>query len=229
MEGLDVKPTDAESSKVRRSRDPERTRERLLRAAAREFATHGFEGARVERVVRAARVNTRMLYHYFGNKELLYSAVLDAVYAEIRAGERELDLEAGTPAEALDRLVGFTFDFFQRNDTFVRLTRGENMVQGRFVKRSRMIRDMSKPLIESISRLLARGSATGVFRSGVDPLQLYVTIVALSVHHLNNAHTLSAVFGHDLEEPDWIAERRTHAIEMVGRYVDERGPPASCK
>lgn len=109
-------PESDDGAKNKRSRDPERTRERLLRAAARECATHGYDGARVERVVRAARVTTRMLYHYFGNEDLLSVAVLDAVYAEIRAGERELDLDTGTPKEALARLVGFTFDFFQRNE-----------------------------------------------------------------------------------------------------------------
>jgi len=208
-----------EAGKTRRARDPERTRARLLEAAKREFADHGYEGARVERVVRAARVTTRMLYHYFGNKELLYLAVLDAVYAEIRAGERALDLESGAPDEALARLVGFTFDFFQRNDAFVRLTRGENMLEGRFLKRSRMIQDMSQPLLDAIARLLARGVSAGTFRENLDPLQLYVTIVALGAHHLNNVHTLSAVFGRDLQALDWLTQRRTHAIEMTLRYA----------
>lgn len=212
-------PPPTDSAKPKRARDPERTRARLLDAATREFAKHGYDGARVERVVRAARVTTRMLYHYFGNKELLYLAVLDAVYAEIRAGERALDLEDGRPEDGLARLVGFTFDFFQRNDAFVRLTRGENMLEGRFLKRSRMIRDMSQPLLDAIAKLLARGMQSGVFRSGIDPLQLYVTIVALSAHHLNNTYTLSAVFGRDLKDADWLEQRRAHAIDMVTRYA----------
>jgi AcrR family transcriptional regulator len=202
-----------------RRRDPERTRARLLEVAIREFSEHGYEGARVDRIVRAARVTPRMLYHYFGSKERLYLAVLDAVYAEIRVGERDLDLDAGDPAEAMRRLVGFTFDFFQKNGTFVRITRGENMLGGRYLRQSRMIRDMSLPLIEQMARLLERGAAAGVFRSGVDALQLYVSIVALSVHHLNNAATLSAVFGRDLSDRTWIAERRAHAAAMALRHV----------
>lgn len=202
-----------------RQRDPERTRARLLEVATQEFAEHGYEGARVERIVGAAEVTPRMLYHYFGSKERLYLAVLDAVYAEIRTGERALNLDAGDPAEAMRRLTGYTFDFFQKNSTFVRITRGENMLGGRYLRRSGMIRDMSQPLIDQIARLLSRGVAAGAFRAQVDPLQLYVSIVSLSVHHLNNAGTLSAVFGRDLSDRAWIAARRDHAIAMVDRYV----------
>lgn len=212
-----------------RRRDPERTRARLLQVAIREFSEHGYEGARVERVVRAADVTPRMLYHYFGNKERLYVAVLDSVYVDIRRGERTLDLENGEPLDALRRLVGYTFDFFQENETFVRLTRGENMLSGRYVRQSTMIRDMSQPLIESIERLLARGAATGAFRPGVDALQLYVSLVALSAHHINNASTLSAVFGRDLSDPSWRADRRAHAMEMALRHVSVSpdAPPAT--
>ena len=202
-----------------RPRDPERTRARLLAAATREFARHGFAGARVDRITKAAGVNPRMLYHYFGGKEPLYLAVLDEVYADIRAQERQLDLDAGDPVQALRRLVGFTFDFFARNDLFLKLTRNENLLGGRYVRRSRMIQDMSSPLIEAIGRLIDRGLASGAFARGADPLQLYISIVALSAHHLNNADTLSAVFGAELTAPDWIAARRAHALAMILRHL----------
>lgn len=202
-----------------RTRDPERTRARLLEEATREFAAHGYDGARVERVVRAAGVNTRMLYHYFGGKEQLYLAVLDRAYADIRAGEQRLGLDAGDPVEAMRRLVAYTFDFFRSHPAFVQLTRGENMLGGRHVRRSEAIRAISLPLIEAIGRLIERGAASGAFREAADPLQLYVSIVALSAHHINAAHTLSAVFAHDLTDPAWIAARRAHAIAMVLRHL----------
>jgi AcrR family transcriptional regulator len=198
-----------------RPRDPERTRARLLEEATREFAAHGYDGARVERVVRAAGVTTRMLYHYFGGKEGLYLAVLDRAYADIRAGEQRLGLDAGDPVEAMRRLTAYTFEFFRSHGAFVQLTRGENMLGGRHVRRSQAIAAISRPLIEAIGRLLARGAACGAFREGVDPLQLYVSIVALSAHHINAAHTLSAVFGQDLTDPAWIDARRGHAVAMV--------------
>ncbi len=206
----------------RTRRDPEGTRQRLLEAATAEFAAHGFEGARVERVVVAAGVTTRMLYHYFGDKDGLYMAVLEAAYAELRAGERRLDLDAGAPEEALDRLVRYTFDFFQNNQVFVRLTQGENLLSGRRARRSQSIREMSQPLIDGIERLMERGAASGAFRERADPLQLYISIVALSAHHINNRHTLGAVFGRDLADPEWIAARREHAVKMIMRHVGAR-------
>jgi AcrR family transcriptional regulator len=213
-------------------RDPERTRAQILSVAIREFARHGFHGARVERITKSARCNPRMLYHYFGSKELLYLAALDEVYARIRAQERSLDLETGAPELAVRRLVEFTFDFFASNDVFLRMTRNENMLGGRYIQRSQMIRDMSQPLLDAIDRLVARGHAEGAFRERVDPLQLYVSIVALSAHHLNNAATLSATFGADLADTGWVAARRDHAVAMVLRYLgaDEVGadpPPAA--
>ncbi len=210
---------------LRLKRDPEGTRLRLLAAATSEFAAHGYEGARVERVVLAAGVTTRMLYHYFGDKERLYAAVLEAAYAELRAGERRLDLDAGAPDEALERLVRYTFDFFQNNHVFVRLTQGENLLSGRHARASHTIREMSQPLIDGIDRLIERGAAAGAFAARPDPLQLYISIVALSAHHINNRHTLGAVFGRDLAEPEWINARREHAVAMIMRLVGARSAP----
>lgn len=176
----------------------------------------------MERVVVAAGVTTRMLYHYFGDKDGLYVAVLEAAYAELRTGERRLDLDIGAPEEALDRLVRYTFDFFQSNQVFVRLTQGENLLSGRRARRSKSIREMSQPLIDGIGRLIERGVASGAFTSRPDPLQLYISIVALSAHHINNRHTLGVVFGRDLAEEGWIAARREHAVEMIMRHVGAR-------
>src|SRR6266540_995325 len=84
-------------------RDPERTRERILGAALKEFSAHGFAGARVDRIARRARINKRMLYHYFGNKEGLFRAILRR-----KLGER-LAWAAATPGDPGESLV-FWFD-----------------------------------------------------------------------------------------------------------------------
>jgi AcrR family transcriptional regulator len=79
-------------------RNPERTRERILSAALREFAANGFAGARVDAIARRAAINKRMLYHYFGNKEHLFREVLRRKIAERQAGAEGL---SGDPAESL--------------------------------------------------------------------------------------------------------------------------------
>jgi len=205
------------TAKPQRSRDPERTQNDILNAAVQEFARHGYHGARVGRIAKSARCNARMIYHYFGGKEPLYIAALDKVYASIRNREAALNLSEAEPVKSMRRLVEFTFDYFAKNQEFLSLTRTENMLGGKFIRRSHMVSAMSQPLTLSIGRLLDRGLEAGLFRHRPDPLQLYVSIVSLSAHHINNASTLSATFAEDLSDPAWLEQRRRHVIEMILR------------
>lgn len=206
----------------RRKRDSEKSRQTILTAASAEFCTHGFTGARVERIATRAKANMRMLYHYFGSKEGLYTAVLESVYGQIRGQERALDLKNRPPIEGMCELVRFTFDFFARQPNFVALINNENLMKGRFLKRSPAIRAMTMPLIEAIEDLLHRGHATGEFRGNVDPVQLYVSIVAQSQLHISNRYTLSILFDRDLADPDWLAARRVHAQSVILDYLTAR-------
>lgn len=203
-----------------RSRDPERTRAQLMDAALTEFADHGFHGARVDRITKAVGCNARLLYHYFGSKEKLYVAALEHIFTDIRAQERQLELERLPPRAAMERLVGFTFDFFDSNPLFVNLARNENLLEGRYIVQTDAVRASSQPLIDAITKIVKQGHADGVFARSYDPLQLYVTIVALSAHHLNNGHTFSAIFGVDLLSTEWRAERRRHTIAFVMNALD---------
>ena len=208
-----------QQAKQPRSRNPKRTEADILKAAVREYATHGYHGARIARIAKAAGCNPRMIYHYFGGKEPLYVAVLDYVYATIRNREADLSLSEGDAVAGLRRLVAFTFDYFNENPDFLQITRNENMLGGRFIRRSQMIRSMSRPLTISIGKLIDRGLESGQFCYRPDPLQLYLSIVALSAHHLNNAATLSATFGADLTDDGWRAERRNHVATIILRSV----------
>lgn len=208
----------AQSAPVR-SRDPERTRAEILSVAVHEFAEHGFHGARVERITKAAKCNARMIYHYFGGKEQLYLAALDSVYAAIRNRETQLRFGTDRPEVEAQRLVEFTFDYFAENATFLKMIRNENLLNGQYIKRSQMIRDMSQPFIKAIGDLMARGYEAGVFARKPDPVQVYVTVVALSAHHLNNAATLGTVVGQDLTDQNWQTARRKHAVDMILSYL----------
>ena len=86
-------------------RDPAATRKKLLTAARREFAASGLAGARVDEIAARAGVNKQLVYHYFGDKDALYLAVLEWVYEEIRAQERKLNLEGLPPERAIKKLI----------------------------------------------------------------------------------------------------------------------------
>ena len=78
---------------------------------------------------------------------------------------------------------------------------------------------MNSPLIETLATVLARGHSAGIFRDGVDALQLYVSIAALSYFYLGNSHTLSAVFGRNLAAPDARQARLAHMTDVILGYL----------
>jgi len=64
-----------------------------------------------------------------------------------------------------------------------------------------------------------RGVANGVFRPGLDPVDLHMSISALSVFNVANKHTFSLIFKRDLDDPQAVIERRANIVEMMVRYV----------
>ncbi len=134
-----VKRTAAEAAVPVRPRDAEKTKASILKAARDEFCEQGFNGARVDAIAARAKANKRLLYHYFGNKEALYEAVLLDAYQEIRRGERELRISQYDPIEAVDRIIRFTFRHFLANPWFPRLLSVENLQNARFVKKIRNV------------------------------------------------------------------------------------------
>ncbi len=203
----------------RRARDPDRTKSDILAAAREEFVEHGLEGARVDRIAERAGANKRMLYHYVGNKEALYARVLHDAYRDIRAGERDLSLGTLPPRLAMEKLVGFTFDHFRANPWFIRLLSTENIQRGAFVRTIPDIRSINSPLVEQVASVLAAGEAEGIFRKGVDPLQLYITLTGVSYFYLANIHTLSIVFDAPLATDAGMDRRRAHAIDVILGYL----------
>ncbi len=107
-------------------RDPERTRASILAAATREFAENGIGGARVDSIAERAGINKRMLYHYFGDKEQLYLAVLEEAYVGIRTAEKSLNLSDLEPEQGIAELAMFTWDYFWNIPEFWSLLGTEN-------------------------------------------------------------------------------------------------------
>ena len=206
-------------SAPRLPRDADRTRAGILAAATDEFARHGLGGARVDRIALRARSNKRMLYYYFGSKEKLFLAVLESTYAGIRKAEEGLDLLNSEPAEGVRRLVEFTWTYYTEHPEFLALLNSENLHRAQHLKRSQEIQRMNSPLIDTLSVLLRRGQRSGEFRSGVDPLQLYISIAALSYFFLSNSYTLSTVFGRDLFAPTERKARLEHMKALVLGYL----------
>src|SRR3954467_8004351 len=196
-------------------RDPAATRRKLLTAARREFAHRGLGGARVEEIPARAGVNKQLVYHYFGDKDALYLAVLEWVYEEIRAQERKLNLEGLPPEKAIKKLIESSFDHLAAHPDFILLLNDENRGGARHVRGSRKLEAMHSPLVSMVSKILSEGVKAGTFRKGINPVHLYISIAGWSYFFFSNTPTLSAIFGKDLSSTAARQARRRHVVDLV--------------
>lgn len=202
-----------------RLRDADRSQSTILAAARDEFAEFGLGGARVDRIAERAGLNKRLIYYYFEDKEKLFQAVLEQAYRDIREQEDQLHLTELDPATAVRRLIEFTWDYYLEHPEFLTLLNSANLHKARHLAESRRARELNSPLIETLATVLERGRKDGSFRGGVDPVQLYVSIAALSYFYLSNSHTLSAIFGRDLLSQRARSERLSHMTDVILGYL----------
>ena len=208
-------PKQRSSGAKPRRRDPVATRNKLLTAARREFAKSGLAGARVDEIADRAGVNKQLVYHYFGDKDALYLAVLEWVYDEIRTQERKLNLEGLPPERAIKKLIESSFDHLARHPDFILLLNDENRNGAKHLRASSKIADMHSPLVNLVSTILREGVRAGAFRKGVNPVHLYISIAGLSYFFFSNTPTLSAIFGSDLSSKAARQARRKHVVDLV--------------
>ena len=208
-------PTPKPSNTKPRRRNPAGTQKKLLVAARREFAKNGLAGARVDEIAARAGVNKQLVYHYFGDKDALYLAVLEWVYEEIRAQERKLNLEGLPPEQAIKKLIESSFDHLAAHPDFIVLLNDENRGGARHVRGSRKLEAMHSPLVSMVSRILAEGVKSGIFRKGINAVHLYISIAGLSYFFFSNTPTLSAIFGKDLSSRAQRRARRRHVADLV--------------
>jgi AcrR family transcriptional regulator len=206
-------------SRRQRVNDPEGTKRNIIEIATEEFAGKGFSGARVDDIAARTKTSKRMIYYYFGGKEGLYIAVLEAAYQSIRSVEAALDLERQGPEQALQALVSFTFDYQNAHPEFIRLVMNENILNGAYVSRSKTIQRLNATAIDALRDLLARGQRSGAFRHDIDPVDLHMSISALCIFNVANRATFSTIFKRDMATAKALAARRAQVVDTILRYV----------
>lgn len=213
---LDTAKTTAGPSRIN---DPEGTRRNIIEVAAREFAENGLSGARIDEIAAKTKASKRMIYYYFGDKDGLYLKVLEHAYSEVRATETKLDLEDLPPLAALEKLVRFTFDHHNSHEDFIRLVMIENIHHGKYLAKSPVIQKLNTTAIDTVRDLYERGVEDGVFRAGLDPIELHWQISALCFFNTSNRATFSKIFKRDLGSRKSLASLREAVVEMILRYV----------
>lgn len=211
--------TTSSSAQEPRLRDADRSQQTILLAARDEFALYGLAGARVDRIAERADINKRLIYYYFKSKDDLFLAVLESTYADIRAAEQKLHLDEMDPVEAIRELVSFTWHYYLEHPEFISLLNSENQHNAAHLKKSARIQEMNSPLVQMLDTVLERGRRKDLFRAGIDPIQLYISIASICYFYLSNNQTLSTIFGRDLRAPKAMAQRLSHMTDMVLGYV----------
>ncbi len=201
-----------------RKRDAVRSREAILKTAVKHFVEKGYDGARVDEIVSDMDTSKNLVYHYFSSKEDLFVAVLDRIYDEFSRQRGETWRTEASPIEGLRKLAAETFNTLVKNPEIVSLLNTENLFKATHIQKLPRVKTIYHPLLDSIRDLLARGEAAGVFRSGIDAVQLYISLSALSYHYISNQYTFSAILGFELMGPRRLKARRDHVVEMTLRF-----------
>ena len=154
----------------RQTRDPKRTKLRILEAALEEFAAKGFAGARVDAIARKASINKRMLYHYFGGKEGLFQKVVR------RKMEQRRVWSLATPDDPVESLP-YWFELASRDRNWVRLLEWEALqfTRRKFIDETRRARSASDAV-----RRIVRKQKLGHLAEDLDAANLLLGMIALS-------------------------------------------------
>lgn len=213
----------ASKTRLGSRRQPEESRAAILKAAVEEFSKHGVAGARTDAIARAARVNKALLYYYFKDKEALYGAVLDQVFAGLSTTVHEALSRDLPPREKILTYVQAHFDYIASHPLYPRIVQGEMMsaAHGRATQLERIVKQYFRPLFGRIAEVLKTGQASGAFRE-VDGLQFVPSMIAVIVFYFTNAPVMRMMSGKDPFSPERIAERRAAVLDFISAALFQR-------
>jgi AcrR family transcriptional regulator len=202
-----------------RQNDADETRNNILEVAAREFADKGLSGARIDEIAEKTASSKRMIYYYFGGKDELYRAVLERSYGQIRAREDEASFETLPADKALIAQIEHTFDYHVEHPEFVRLVMNENIHHGEHIDHVEGLKERNKSVIASLKAIIDKGADAGIFRAGIDPVDLHMSISALCFYNVSNRYTFASNFGVDMSSAKSLKKRRAQITEIVLAWV----------
>lgn len=194
-------------------------KEKLLLCAVNEFAEYGYEGARVDNIVKAADCSKQTVYHHFGNKENLFIEVLEYTWNDIRQKEKALDVSGLSPAQAIEKIIDFTWNYYIANPWFLNIVHSENQSKGVHYAKSKRLPEINYSHLELMASLLEKGKALNIFKQDIDPLQVNINIAALGSYYLINQHTLGLVYHISMVSPQALEARRKVIKETIMSWL----------
>lgn len=199
--------------------DGSRLKDKIFLSALSLFAEYGLNGARMEQIAEKAGTTKRMVVYHFRTKENLYLLVLEYVYTQIRASEKQLSLDAMPPVEALVQLVETTFDYHADHPDYIRIICMENMQRGRFMQQSALLRQVNRSALDLLETILNRGKEKQLFNETVNARDLHRLISSFSFHYVANSYTFTLLFEEGADEQAQRQHYRKMAVQVALRYT----------
>ncbi len=200
---------------------PEQTRAAILQAAIDEFAREGVAGARTDAIARAAKVNKALLYYYFKDKETLYGAALDAVFAGLTERITEVLARDLPPGQKVREFVGAHFDYIASHTAFPRMVQREMMRVGRSGSPhlKRIVERYLRPTFLRVAEVMAQGIAAGEIRD-LHPLDVIPSLIGLNIFYFASAPMMRLLVpGLDPLAPEQVARRRAAVLDLVSASI----------
>jgi len=149
------------------------TEEKILDAALKEFAEHGLDGARVDRIAKKANINKAMIYYHYKGKEALYETVLSSVYNEISENVLKNIPENISPDEQYKTIISSFIDFITSIDQdFIRMMLRELSSGGTYIKKIGLPQ-LFIPALNTIQSIFDRGISDGTFKE-INPAYTFI-------------------------------------------------------
>ena len=206
----------------RKTRDPERTQTEILDKATFLLAKLGYAGCSTDAITRAARVNKRMLYHYFGNKQGLYRAVLVRQWSELRKWFERIPMSnldgSSDKSHILFRILRTYSEFIAANPDFVRLLMWEGLQGGKTSKS--LWKEVRGPLFEDIRALLEATKREGRFARELDTGHLVISLMGAINFYFAYSSTLGDLLdGQDPLAPAALKRREQQIVALFERVL----------
>src|SRR5487761_1124285 len=162
----------------------DRTRKTILRAAIREFSTHGLAGARTDAIAESAKVNKALLYYYFKSKSGLYAAALEEASATVVENALAAIAPVRSAGESLLRLALNHFDRILTQREFQSLMQQEMVRYQRGESESMplLVKTAFRPLLEKMQEAVREGIQTGELCE-MDWLQVVYSMLGANVFY----------------------------------------------
>ena len=198
---------------------------RLLSAARIEFAQNGYAETRIDDIARSAGVTKQLVYHYYRDKEELFSCVLEDVSTDVMQDLLDHDFESQPPETAFCALIDTMIEHYCQDPMLGRLAAEGIRYHNWHGAQSEYLR-RAPALLVKFEKILRRGIVAGVFRPDIDVRALLGMVVLSTSGAFTNRYSLSVILGIDSASPEGIVEwRKSVAALLLGAI--RACPPAA--